>query len=385
MSRTERGAEPTALSRAKPEATEPAAQPNYAEKLVERYGTTDRYPAGASFTLPDGRAVPLGSIEHPAAISSISEASGFAVETGEWVLDVTATPSSLEEAMSLAREKGQKAIFDLKKMEEVPVTAEAPEAALKSELLEAARAGKPVADWWERSRAGVDALAMANPQAAAELKQMIAATSARKSNEAGAALALNVYREWVEAGRPTSDKAIRRIIGKYKQFSPVGSSDPHKVGAVVRGEPLTSKSDPRNLKIPEMARVLGGDDTAVVLDTHMQSAFGTRMRGAEYKKAAQMIGEVAKEAGMAPSEAQAAIWSVIRLMKDAPDLETALRSLGSDDILRAGEDYADLIANDPEVRAASRRRPRGRTQASRGTPSQAAQIRQVAKTFFCAS
>lgn len=272
--------------------------------------------------------------------------------TGKWHLDVSATPSSLEEAMTIARAGNQKAIFDLKTMQEIPVEG------LRSELLEAAKAGRPVADWWARSRDAIDTIAAKNPQAATEIRQMLAATSAQKPNEAGAAIALNFFHDWQKAGRPTDLSEIKALLAPYKSLSALPKTDVPKLGYVARGEPGFS-ADPRNKKITEMAKVLGGDETAVVLDAHMRDAFGQtgtqQMRGPAYDKAATQIRDIAAELEMTPSETQAAIWATTRVMKGAETLDDALRSLTTGDILKSGEDYADLFFTNPDVRAAAER------------------------------
>jgi len=276
-----------------------------------------------------------------------------------------------------------------------------------TETTNAMQAGAALGGWWKRyidvfhNLAGGDAEQVANtigPSHAEVLKQWHAAVSGNKNVQDANNLAWHSYADWLDAGKPTDRKSINEIV-KQNAAQPAGSgkkgnaaiSDTlDKKGKVVspgldteklfrlinspemRGErPFTgdvfSDEQRRNplmgstegaRKIPSMGATVAGKGNLnrLVIDAHIRDFYGHPGGGgpaAQYIADSAHLRQAAEALGLKGGEGQEQLWGTVlglkTLLKEGLTNEQASGKLNSDTINKIGKDYADIIANDPEI------------------------------------
>lgn len=274
------------------------------------------------------------------------------------------------------------------------------------ETTNAMQAGAALGGWWRRyidvfqHLAGADEEAQAStigPSHAEILKQWHAAVSGNKSVEDANNLAWHSYADWLDAGKPTDRTSIDNIVkknaaqpeGSEKRGNAAISDTLNKKGKIVskgidtnklfglvnspemRGErPFSGDvfhDDPKNplmgptegaRKIPSMgATVAGiGNLNRLVIDAHIRDFYGRTSTGgpaAQYIADSAHLRQAAEDLGLKGGEGQEQLWGTVlglkQLLKQGLTPEEASGKLNSDVINQIGKDYAEVIANDPEI------------------------------------
>jgi GNAT superfamily N-acetyltransferase len=272
------------------------------------------------------------------------------------------------------------------------------------ETTNAMQAGAALGGWWRRyidvfhnlTDGGEAAANTMGPSHAEVLKQWHAAVSGNKSVEDANNLAWHTYADWLDAGKPTDRASVNAIVAKNgaqlensgKKGNAAIADKLGRRGKVVsegidtsklfnlvnspemRGEkPFTGdvfSDDPKNplmgstagaRKIPSMgATVAGaGNLNRLVIDTHIRDFYGQPPKGSapNYIADSVHLRQAAEALGLKGGEGQEQLWGTVlglkTLLKQGLTPEEAGSKLDADTIKKIGKDYAEVIANDPEI------------------------------------
>ena len=274
-----------------------------------------------------------------------------------------------------------------------------------NETTNAMQAGAALGGWWKRyidifhglAGGGEQEAKTIGPSHAEILKQWHAAVSGNKSVEDANNLAWHSYADWLDAGKPTDRKAIDDIIRK-NGAQPEGSlkkgngaiSDTRTKSGKIKSEGLdTSKlfnlvnspemrgekpfhgevfneENPNALKnksegarkLPSMGATVAGEGNLnrLVIDAHMRDFYGhtaTSGPAAQYIADSVHLRQAAQALGLKGGEGQEQLWGTVlglkSLLKEGLTPAGAAGKLNSDVINKIGKDYAEVIANDPEI------------------------------------
>lgn len=234
------------------------------------------------------------------------------------------------------------------------------------------------------------------PSHAEILKQWHAALSANKSVEDANNLAWHSYADWLDAGKPTDRKSINDLIlqngaqpeGAEKKGNAAISDTLGRRGKILkegidtskiynlvnspemRGEkPFTGdvfRDDPKNplmgkgegyRKVPSMGALVAGKGNLnrLVIDTHIADFYGQsgKSTAGRYIADSAHLRQAAKALGLKAAEGQEQLWGTVlglkTLLKQGLTPEDVGGKLNADVINRIGKDYAEVIANDPEI------------------------------------
>lgn len=270
------------------------------------------------------------------------------------------------------------------------------------ETTNAMQAGAALGGWWQRyinifhdlADGGEQVANQIGPSHAEVLKQWHAAVSGNKSVEDANNLAWHSYADWLDAGKPTSRKAIDDIVrkngaqleGRGKKSNAAISDSRTKSGKLVKpgldttklhslinspemkGErpfsgqvfneeqpnPLAGTKDYR--KIPSMGATVAGKGNLnrLVIDAHIKDFYGETGKGAQkYIADSVHLRQAAKALGLKGGEGQEQLWGTVlglkTLLKEGLTPAEASGKLNADVINSIGKDYAEVIANDPEI------------------------------------
>jgi hypothetical protein len=275
------------------------------------------------------------------------------------------------------------------------------------ETTNAMQAGSALGGWWQRyidifhGMMAPDAKEAANaigPTHAEALKQWHAAVSGNKSVQDANNLAWHSYADWLDAGKPLDRKSIDNIVrsngaqpeGSLKKGNAAISDtlyrgskrikfkglDTNKLFALVnspemKGErpfagnafdeknpnPLVGKSEGAR-KIPSMGATVAGKGNLnrLVIDAHIRDFYGHKSSGgpaAQYIADSVHLRQAAKALGLQGGEGQEQLWGTVlglkELLKSGLTNEGAAAKMGPEVINKIGKDYAEVIANDPEI------------------------------------
>lgn len=234
------------------------------------------------------------------------------------------------------------------------------------------------------------------PSHAEVLKQWHAALSANKSVQDANNLAWHSYADWLDAGKPTDRKSINDIVlkngaqpeGSGKKGNAAISDTLGKRGKIIhegidtskllnlvnspemRGErpfagdvfnddaknPLMGKGEGYR-KVPSMGATVAGKGNLnrLVIDTHIADFYGQDVKGtaARYIADSAHMRQAAEALGLKGGEGQEQLWGTVlglkTLLKEGLTPEEAGGKLNSEVINKIGKDYAEVIANDPEI------------------------------------
>jgi ADP-ribosyltransferase-like protein len=235
------------------------------------------------------------------------------------------------------------------------------------------------------------------PSHAEVLKQWHAAVSGNKAVEDANNLAWHSYADWLDAGKPTDRKSIDDIVRK-NAAQPLGSGK--KGNAAIsdtrtkKGKLVTPGLDTTKLfnlvnspemkgerpfsgqvfseeqknplmgtkegarKIPSMGATVAGKGNLnrLVIDAHIRDFYGHKQAGgpaAQYIADSVHLRQAAKALGLKGGEGQEQLWGTVlglkTLLKEGLTPEEASGKLNADVINQIGKDYAEVIANDPEI------------------------------------
>jgi len=272
------------------------------------------------------------------------------------------------------------------------------------ETTNAMQAGAALGGWWQRyidvfHNLGDGGKQVANtigPSHAEILKQWHAALSGNKSIEDANNLAWHSYADWLDAGKPTDRKSIDDIVrkngaqpeGSGKKGNAAISDTLNNRGKVVsegvdtskllglvnspemRGErPFTNDVfsegkrnplmglDQRARKIPSMGATVAGKGNLnrLVIDAHIRDFYGhnSSTSAAQYIADSAHLRQAAEKLGLKGGQGQEQLWGTVlglkTLLKEGLTPADAGGTLDADTINRIGKDYAEVIANDPEI------------------------------------
>jgi GNAT superfamily N-acetyltransferase len=274
-----------------------------------------------------------------------------------------------------------------------------------NETANAMQAGAALGGWWKRyidifhglADDGAAAAKTIGPSHAEVLKQWHAALSANKSVEDANNLAWHTYADWLDAGKPLDRASIDKIVksngaqpaGNGKKGNAAMSDTYNKRGKLTNQGTDTTKifnlvnspemkgerpfggdvfrEDAKNplmgttegaRKVPSMgATVAGaGNLNRLVIDSHIRDFFGRNSTGgpaAQYIADSAHLRQAAKMLGLKGGEGQEQLWGTVlglkTLLKEGLTPADAAGTLNAEVINNIGKDYAEVIANDPEI------------------------------------
>ena len=244
------------------------------------------------------------------------------------------------------------------------------------DYVEAIRAGRAGQMWYERSSRAFDALMDAGIDSLTKKDKpkflnFVAALSPVQAVRQNLLMALNLWGKWDKAGRPTDvewkDGVANKNASLYRILKGRGNTQgvdlPARMNNAIRalqGEPLSGP------KVSAFTTNLGADADRVTNDTWM-AVFGGHdpnriNKPAVYDAMSAKIREAADATGIAPRQAQAAVWSFIKSLAELsgwgndrwiPPQEIIKQRLLTPELVGMhSADFADLIQNDPEIRDA---------------------------------
>ena len=248
---------------------------------------------------------------------------------------------------------------------------------MASEMANVALAGSAKRGWYQESgRVLGHVFGDDFPRFAA----LLSATSPQLGVKENLTNALNIWKNWDAAGRPTDRDAIVNIMGdSVLGEKGVDSVLPAWINNSVTA--LTSTADDIMLsggKVDSFVRNIMGDADAVTLDSWMARYFGIDQdkigqtwkeswasnpgKNKNYmamsvvtRKAAEILSESTGERWK-PAEVQETVWSYVRVlveMKRAGDtrsMEAIIRSGDlTDEAIRGADDFATLMGSDPDI------------------------------------
>lgn len=231
----------------------------------------------------------------------------------------------------------------------------------------AAKLGMLKRGWYER--AGQSLLALFGDDTE-KFVSLLAATSPQQPVQENLAMSFQVWRDWLEAGRPTDTGVLQKLVkplvdldgrlfnvvralqGRALAESPEGLNKPMPPKGRVDADAELSGN-----KVESFRRNLLGDLNASTNDTWMAkfgevepSSFGQK---SGYLAYSAKMRRVADTLGIKPAEVQETIWSFFRTLfnNTTVDLSArdALAAMTPDDIIQTPEFAHELLTN-PKVR-----------------------------------
>ena len=232
------------------------------------------------------------------------------------------------------------------------------------------KAGEAKKGWYEASaKAILETFGMDAPRFAA----LLAATSPQTSVESNLLNTVNIWKNWVAAGRPRDRESIMEVMGRSVQ----GDKGEDSILDAWRNNTVTALSteDMRNVtlsgpKVDSFMRNLRGDVDRVTLDAWMangmgisQDAFsGSYQRAgdpgitAKYGAISGRMRDASKRVGMTPAEGQETFWSLaMPLYEESGRLGVSAQELLqkgwlTNRTIRGTPDFANIFQNDKRVR-----------------------------------
>lgn len=216
-----------------------------------------------------------------------------------------------------------------------------------SEFEAAAHAGMVKKGWYQRAS---DTLSTVFGEDKDRFVGLLAATSPRQSVKENLQMALNIWADWEEAGRPLGAEELTPLIKKHAELH---ARVPNSVKALQGYEPELSGN-----KVEAFRKNLLGDMSHSTNDTWMalfanvdQKAFRAVSGHLAFTS---KVRKVADKLDLHPAEVQETIWSFFKTLVEGTTVKRnakeTLRSLSDSDILNTPE-FHDEIVSDPKVRA----------------------------------
>jgi Protein of unknown function (DUF3293) len=217
------------------------------------------------------------------------------------------------------------------------------------EFTDIAKAGEGGKDWYSRSVKAFDALHEEAPKYFQEgdrskFTDFVASLSPQQTVTMNLKEALNAWTKYVDEGRPTG-KPLEKLL--KEELTLPGAKVPNAMKALA-GEPLWPDLSKNNsFKVPSFAKNLQGYLNHVTNDG-WQGLFGgldakELSKPTSYHPLSVVTRAAADALGWDPAEAQAAIWAFTKTFTEKGETDPKI-------IRRYSEDFADIMAHDPEVR-----------------------------------
>lgn len=216
-----------------------------------------------------------------------------------------------------------------------------------SEFEAAAHAGMAKKGWYQRAS---DTLSTVFGPDKERFVGLLAATSPRQSVQENLQMALNIWADWQDAGRPLDTETLTPLIQKHAELH---ARVPNSVKALQGYEPELSGN-----KVEAFRKNLLGDMSVSTNDTWMalfgnldQKAFRTSSGHLAFTA---KIRKVATKLDLKPAEVQETVWSFFKTLVEGTTVKRSaketLRSLSDSDILNTPEFHDEVVSN-PKVRA----------------------------------
>lgn len=225
----------------------------------------------------------------------------------------------------------------------------------------ASKAGSIKRGWYQRA---ADTLRFIFGDDTERFVSLLAATSPRQTVQENMRMAMNIWADWQDAGRPLHEADLKPLIQKHAEMH---SRVPNSIRALQgyeNAEPpksadtLDPKAQLSGPKVDSFRRNLLGDLSASTNDAWMamfsnidQSKFSTK---SGYLAMNAKIRKTAAKLDLHPAEVQETIWSFFKTLREATSVDRgakeALRSLSDSDILNTPEFHEQLLS-DPKVHA----------------------------------
>lgn len=231
------------------------------------------------------------------------------------------------------------------------------------EFINAAKAGASGINWYDNSEKAFDAMREAAPDYFNEgdkkkFANVVASTSPHQSIQENLKEAINVWKQWVDAGRPTEPAEISNAV---RPNSLATTKLPNLIRSFNNLSLMEGRKD--NFKVPNFGENLSGNTKAVTNDTHMADYAGMNVKTMQhaplYNAMTAHVRSAADALGIEPRQAQAAIWTfktVLSHVLEGSGADTKpwqmVGKITPEDFAEYNKDISHLLLNDPEVRAA---------------------------------
>lgn len=219
------------------------------------------------------------------------------------------------------------------------------------EYLDIALQGEGARKWYQRSAKAFDAMSKEAPKYFDQEGDkdkfigLLASTSPRQSVAMNMREALGMWKEWVDAGRPTEEKPLRKLLDR--NLTTAGSKIPNAIKALTNTDLWPDIKKNKAFKVPSFDKNLKGWLNYSTNDGWMAMFAGVDPNELSdphsYHPLSIATRAAAKELGWETAEAQAAIWSFTQALTErGEELPEEIR--------RASEDYVDILQNDKMTR-----------------------------------
>ena len=234
--------------------------------------------------------------------------------------------------------------------------------------------------WYERSSRAFDALLKSMPDRfkladKPKFLNFVAALSPVQPVRQNLLMAINLWDKWDRAGRPmdvewkdennykdvknkNTSTLFRILQGRRNSFGVDLKSRMYNAIRALQGQPMSGP------KVSAFAPNLGEDFMRSTNDTWMAILAGIDPNAINkphlYDAVSAMVREAAKKNNIQPRQAQAAAWSFIKTLAEVsgwgkyrwrPPEELLKKGLLTPELIdKHAADFADLLANDPEIR-----------------------------------
>lgn len=223
---------------------------------------------------------------------------------------------------------------------------------LPSDFTTMAKVGSVGRYWYENS---TRALKNYFGDDAPQFTKLLAAYSPRQLVRDNLKTALDAWRDWTKAGRPTDQAAIEKILDKHAGGSEFTGRFNNAVRVLMGEAQPFSETSP---KVSSFYQNLIGKVNYVTNDVWMSKFAGIShaMLGDKigYLGLTAKVREAAKELGWAPQQTQAAVWVATKALWEAGVKGKPIKEIINRLNLKDASDltdFATIFAKDPDVRA----------------------------------
>lgn len=217
------------------------------------------------------------------------------------------------------------------------------------EFVDIAQQGEGGRKWYQRGTKAFDAMIEEAPEYFKEgdrdkFIDLLASTSPQQTVAMNLKETLNAWREYVDEGRPTGKK-LEKLL--RDNLSLPDAKVPNAMKSLAGEELWPDLSKSNAFKVPSFSKNLKEWLKPVTNDGWMALFGGMNakelQRPTSYHPLSVMTRAAAEELGWEPAEAQAAIWAFTKAFTEHGETDPGV-------IRQYSEDFADIMAHDPEVR-----------------------------------
>jgi len=227
----------------------------------------------------------------------------------------------------------------------------------KQDLIAAAERGSVAKYWYENGKAAFDKRFGNDSKLMAKLT---ASLSPSADPEGNLRMAINTFRQWEKAGRPTDQTGVDKVLNKVAEIG--GKAYPSRYNnarKVLMGADDINNVDlsGRGPKTRSFWRNLDGQYEYGTLDRHMATLAGVAKQvfasKSGYLGGQRLWQDAAKDMGWTTAQVQASDWAFIKPVKEmiqnGTPAEEALKNV-SPEAIKNVQEFANLMANSPKIR-----------------------------------